>query len=220
MKKIIGIVLCLVFGHANAAIVTISLQGKISQGDYDDGLQLWGTDSFNDYDYSGSIRYSTNSVSGVLDGSYSGMRYAFESPTNINWIESSLTVNGVTLTSFNQYSDSLEYVRHQTPAGNFHEATYIDGSVSGSDSMSLQLYLFEFGNSIIPMDGSLLATDVVWGYESDLRFEQIVGGTSTSFYVLYPGVSISVALVPLPTAVWLFGSGLVGLIGVARRKKS
>jgi hypothetical protein len=29
----------------------------------------------------------------------------------------------------------------------------------------------------------------------------------------------SVTAVPLPTAVWLFGSGLLGMIGVARRKK-
>jgi hypothetical protein len=28
-----------------------------------------------------------------------------------------------------------------------------------------------------------------------------------------------VAAVPVPTAVWLFGSGLLGLVGVARRKK-
>jgi len=30
----------------------------------------------------------------------------------------------------------------------------------------------------------------------------------------------SVATVPIPTAVWLFGSGFIGLIGVARRKKA
>ncbi|VAW65853.1 hypothetical protein MNBD_GAMMA11-3437, partial [hydrothermal vent metagenome] len=29
-----------------------------------------------------------------------------------------------------------------------------------------------------------------------------------------------VSAVPLPTAVWLFSSGLFGLIGIARRKKS
>ena len=27
-------------------------------------------------------------------------------------------------------------------------------------------------------------------------------------------------VVPVPAAVWLFGSGLLGLVGVARRKKS
>ena len=29
----------------------------------------------------------------------------------------------------------------------------------------------------------------------------------------------SITTVPVPPAVWLFGSGLIGLIGVARRKK-
>lgn len=40
------------------------------------------------------------------------------------------------------------------------------------------------------------------------------GITQTSYQLLTP------ATVPLPTAVWLFGSGLIGLIGVARRKKA
>jgi len=29
-----------------------------------------------------------------------------------------------------------------------------------------------------------------------------------------------VSAVPVPAAVWLFGSGLIGLVGVVRRKKS
>jgi hypothetical protein len=33
-------------------------------------------------------------------------------------------------------------------------------------------------------------------------------------------IDIGVAAVPVPAAVWLFGSGLLGLIGVARRKKT
>lgn len=32
--------------------------------------------------------------------------------------------------------------------------------------------------------------------------------------------NVSVSVVPIPAAVWLFGSGLLGLIGVARRKKA
>ena len=32
------------------------------------------------------------------------------------------------------------------------------------------------------------------------------------------GIEISQVVVPVPAAVWLFGSGLLGLIGVARRK--
>jgi len=37
--------------------------------------------------------------------------------------------------------------------------------------------------------------------------------------VIHTGL-INVSIVPLPAAVWLFGTGLIGLIGVARRKKS
>jgi hypothetical protein len=32
-------------------------------------------------------------------------------------------------------------------------------------------------------------------------------------------INYSPSTVPLPAAVWLFGSGLIGLIGIARRKK-
>ena len=39
---------------------------------------------------------------------------------------------------------------------------------------------------------------------------------STRYYIEYESVSA----VPIPAAVWLFGSGLIGLIGVARRKKA
>lgn len=38
----------------------------------------------------------------------------------------------------------------------------------------------------------------------------------------YTGVSVTVesAVIPVPAAVWLFGSGLIGLVGMARRKKA
>ena len=36
----------------------------------------------------------------------------------------------------------------------------------------------------------------------------------------YPGGGIRGQVVPIPAAVWLFGSGLLGMIGIARRKKA
>ena len=43
------------------------------------------------------------------------------------------------------------------------------------------------------------------------------GSLSTAGSGSYNGIPVSA--VPVPAAVWLFGSGLLGLIGVARRKK-
>jgi len=49
-------------------------------------------------------------------------------------------------------------------------------------------------------------------------------GTFVSGGSFYPGTpdptitNYEVAIVPVPTTIWLFGSGLIGLIGVARRK--
>ncbi len=40
---------------------------------------------------------------------------------------------------------------------------------------------------------------------------------SYNAWAVYDG---DVSAVPIPSAVWLFGSGLIGLIGIARRKKS
>ena len=37
--------------------------------------------------------------------------------------------------------------------------------------------------------------------------------------VIYNGATVNVSAVPVPAAVWLFGSGLLGLVGVARRRQ-
>ncbi len=50
-------------------------------------------------------------------------------------------------------------------------------------------------------------------------------GTSTAYYQDWitdyvPNAMFGGLTVPVPSAVWLFGSGLIGLIGIARRKKA
>jgi hypothetical protein len=50
----------------------------------------------------------------------------------------------------------------------------------------------------------------------------MTGGPFQGFNASFGGTAVvsSVSAVPIPAAVWLFGSGLLGLVGVARRKKS
>lgn len=72
------------------------------------------------------------------------------------------------------------------------------------------------------------STDDMFAYYPALQFT-----AGTNYYLFASGGSVSpvnvpytlsmtaaAAPVPVPPAVWLFGSGLLGLIGVARRKKA
>ena len=55
-----------------------------------------------------------------------------------------------------------------------------------------------------------------------LEFAAICGADANCFsdyYIDNVVITADIAPVPVPAAVWLFGSGLVGLVGVARRKK-
>ncbi len=70
-------------------------------------------------------------------------------------------------------------------------------------------------------DVTLNGSDAGGGFS--LEFNPVCGGAVTCFSdVLIDNVSITaeVGAVPVPAAVWLFGSGLLGLVGVARRRKS
>ena len=44
---------------------------------------------------------------------------------------------------------------------------------------------------------------------------------SSNFQVFFDDVNLTTtAVVTVPSAIWLFGSGLLGLVGIARRKKA
>ena len=46
----------------------------------------------------------------------------------------------------------------------------------------------------------------------------VAGDFFTAIPVTYEGATVTVGAVPVPAAVWLFGSGLIGLVGIARRR--
>jgi len=55
-----------------------------------------------------------------------------------------------------------------------------------------------------------------------LQFAAVCGAANTcttDYYIDNVVINADIAAVPVPAAVWLFGSGLVGLVGVARRRK-
>lgn len=92
--------------------------------------------------------------------------------------------------------------------------------------------LFENDVSITTSSGSAFNSDVVNITFGDGGFAYYIGLTSDTAFssatlqfdtaaegaFLYSIDDITVSAVPVPAAVWLFASGLIGLTGVARRK--
>jgi hypothetical protein len=75
------------------------------------------------------------------------------------------------------------------------------------------------GATSVFQSGQLLQTlDPIWANGViQIGFNNLVGNDDGSG-MFYDNASFSV--VPVPAAVWLFGSGLIGLIGIARRRKA
>ncbi len=84
-------------------------------------------------------------------------------------------------------------------AGTWNIATYLNGSLVSATSVS---YV-----------GSAYASFAL----SSLNADYVTITGSTQYGVLE---DLSFSAVPVPAAVWLFGSGLIGLIGFAKRKKA
>jgi len=79
------------------------------------------------------------------------------------------------------------------------------------DRVAVPTGYFSNGNLSVYGDSqNALATDGVTNYA--MGPNSLGGGVAIA--------SFQVAAVPVPAAVWLFGSGLLGLMGIARRKKT
>lgn len=92
-------------------------------------------------------------------------------------------------------------------------------------SSSLSVYKDTFSNNVLftnmPVNStspSLFLTEVGTGEYSFSVFGQ--GASEAGAFSLDYSLQIEVSAVPIPAAAWLFGSGLLGLIGIARRKKT
>ena len=65
-------------------------------------------------------------------------------------------------------------------------------------------------------DGSGLVTLMLLGGANQIEFRAAGNALTDNFYIR----SANATVVPIPATVWLFGSGLLGLVGMARRKKA
>lgn len=106
----------------------------------------------------------------------------------------------------NKYSSERTYVLDQV----------IDGTVWHTYNFSLTPFDISWyvdGLLIGRSDRSELLENIT---ATDLRINMMISSATADVELDY--LRVNTSAVPVPTAVWLFGSGLIGLIGLARRK--
>ena len=88
---------------------------------------------------------------------------------------------------------------------------------NSTDEASTGLYMDE--DNILRMMGAQYRFDPtdIDSFIFGLEYTRVYSTTSNFIEGIY---LVQDTVVPVPAAVWLFGSGLIGLVGVARRKKS
>ncbi len=85
------------------------------------------------------------------------------------------------------------------------------GLTNSGPFSNLQANWYWSGTAYAPLSGA------EWTFGFDTGDQSAQGATSDAYYAMAVRAG-DVAAVPIPAAAWLFESGLLGLIGVARRK--
>ena len=128
-----------------------------------------------------------------------GVTYTYD----FGYLESDTTVEGDTVL-FESYIGSR---------GLYGESSEC-GRVNMTCIASTQTYLDSSNNGVMTLQGY----NYGWGFTAEQPFSTDVTINST-LYGSYL-VRESITVVPLPSALWIFASGLIGLVGFARRKKA
>lgn len=163
---------------------------------------------------SGPVWAATSDHGRFLDLAAGWYAWNYDSTANIG-TASVQSVPKFDLVASTTYTLTFEYSRQGFSAGNGPFPAWIKASVDNNTVTYDEVVGFYFGETW--RTGSLTWTQAVDAFGVPIVF--IAGGPGG-----YAGMDIdtislnAVANVPVPAAAWLFGSGLLGLAGIARRK--
>ena len=179
----------------------------------------------------GSIEVSNKSISGEfsitgLDDDIVGFAFGYQNRGQMylfGWKEQTQTVlKGMYLSRIDTGSPIIDPGRNDF--ANLGSDTLVTTNLRENDLSWERNITYSFDLNFVPgsfdisiYNGTTLLE--MWTV-SDATF---ANGDFGFFNSSQPGVSygnLEVSSIPLPPSVWLFGSGLLGLIGIARRKKA
>lgn len=234
----------IVGGHAQAATYSINYTGTFvaildaagnTGGSFSSGAGVNIGDT-----YSGNFSFDTDQAVPYVSppGPSPGADYDF----GYGMVRPSLTVNGTRTVDLTPKIGLTIVDNADTTIGPFVTETYMQGGMrlAGIDPLPTSadlLFLYTdvtgfdantaTGSEIIlvtldpngsAFSGTNIPNPLLPLSNSFFIYLESVNGATQAAGIGLPG-SLTVTPVPVPAAVWLFGSGLLGLVGVARRKK-
>ena len=218
--KIASVIIALVLSTNVNAVTVFNVQGIENL----DWLELTAT-----------ANHSRNQVEELIgDGTFEGWRYATR--TEVETLYDSLWGGTTETWSADNYAG----------ARTFFDAFGISEGYSSLNNSGYRLDGYTEWNTFFGVDGdtcvnpsnscigSVLLFDSAYGAADNRGWFHDQNGLSNGvdsansqlssgdnlIQPYYASHLVRVSAVPVPAAVWLFGSGLIGLIGVARRKKT
>lgn len=210
-SMVLGVMCTLGAAGAQAAIITYSFGGTVTSvntGDPGFLPALAGVtagDSFN-----GTLTYETatapsaNPFGGVFGTA------TFYQPGSFSF---SVTTDGVTLNSWTGSQSAFVWNDEATLGGCCNDGLLFTNITTFPNTQ------YQLGNLLL--SAGILATDALpdtslsGGYVFDLRS----AGSGTAWLTGNVVGGLQVSAVPLPAAAWLFGSGAMSLLGIARRSR-
>ena len=193
MKKIIGLLFCLAFGPANAALLTFD---NISDGN----KPIGSLPTYKNFSFSSNLVWVDVVGTARNYGAVSGEFALLNNEGSIGVITEA--------TGADFAFDGLWAKKWATPTDS-----------GGSDSLFGNISGYKNGNLVWNINTSLNGSYEFYAAQTNVVDELRIELGDHFLVDDIALTSFSTSPVPVPAAAWLFGSGLIGLIGIRKRHK-